>query len=65
VGVVQLTHGLEALRNFFGNLLGVPVSILDEVAIGMVYAGLGYTVFQESEYRALVLGTLDLVQSIR
>ncbi len=59
---LPLTHGLAAVRSIFaGDLAGVPGKILIEAGLGMLYAAAGYLLFRVTEYRARVLGTLDLV----
>lgn len=59
--ILPLTHGLEAVRQVFdGSLARVPGLLLTEFALGSAYIAGGYGVFRWSEYKARVLGTLDL-----
>ncbi len=60
--LLPLTHGLAAVRAIFaGELAAVPTLVLVEAGLGIVYAAAGFLLFRVAEYRARVLGTLDLV----
>jgi ABC-2 type transport system permease protein len=60
--MLPLTHGLEAIRSIVaGNLEGVPQVILIEAGLGLAYGILGYFMFRYVEFRARVLGTLEMV----
>jgi len=60
--LLPLTHGLTAVRAIaIGDLTGVPGQLLLEALIGLGYGIGGYLLFRYAEYRARVLGTLDLI----
>lgn len=60
--LLPLTHGLEAVRAIFaGNLEQAPLLMLKEAGLGLLYGTGGYFLFRIAEYRARVLGTLELV----
>lgn len=60
--LLPLTHGLAAIRTIVaGESSGVFANLGWEVLIGLLYGLSGYFLFRYAEYRARVLGTLDLV----
>lgn len=60
--LLPLTHGLAAIRSIVsGDLTGVAGQLALEAIIGLAYGLSGYLLFRYAEYRARVLGTLDLV----
>jgi ABC-2 type transport system permease protein len=60
--LLPLTHGLAAVRAIVsGSFTDVYAHLALEALIGMAYGIGGYLLFRHAEYRARVLGTLDLI----
>lgn len=60
--LLPLTHGLAAIRAIVsGTFTDVYAHLVLEALIGLAYGIGGYLLFRYAEYRARVLGTLDLV----
>lgn len=60
--LLPLTHGLAAIRALVsGSFTGVYEQLALETLIALAYGIGGYLLFRYAEYRARVLGTLDLV----
>ena len=60
--LLPLTHGLAAIRAIVaGESSNVLLNLGIEALIGLLYGLSGYFLFRYAEYRARVLGTLDLV----
>ena len=60
--LLPLTHGLAAVRLLVeGTFTGVIPLLIREGLIGIGYTAIAFALFRVTEYRARVLGTLDLV----